>query len=48
MLGISSCAVSQRRVAKALQRIAPHAYELRARDIYERTNPVPYFALNFK
>ena len=47
MLGISSGVVSQRRVAKALQRIAPHAYESRALDIYERTNPVLYFAPYF-
>ena len=47
MLGIFSGVVSQRRVAKALQQIAPHANELRACDIYKRTNPVPYFAPYF-
>ena len=43
MLGLSSSVVSQRRVAKALHRIALHAYESQARDIYERTNTVSYF-----
>ena len=40
MLGISCSAVSQRRVALALQQIATHPYESQARDIYERTNSV--------
>ena len=35
----SSCVVSQR--------IAPYAYESRARHIYKRTNPVPYSAPYF-
>ena len=47
MLGLPSSVVSQRRVAKALHRIAFHAYESQARDIYERTNTVSYFAPYF-
>ena len=47
MLGVSSSVVPQRRVAKALHRIAPHAYESQTRDIYERANTVSYFAPYF-
>lgn len=46
-LGITSGAVSQRRVAVALRSVAPVAYEARARDAIDRTNPVPYYAPYF-
>ena len=46
-LGISSGAVSQRRVSNALRAVAPAAYQARARDAVIRTNPVPYFAPYF-
>ena len=46
-LGVLSCAVSQRRVARSLQRPAPMAYEARARDLLERTDPIPYYAPYF-
>ena len=46
-LGVTSGAVSQRRVAKALHQVAPRAYQARARDLVVRTNPVPYKAPHF-
>ena len=40
-LGISSGIVAQRRIARSLKRLAPLAYEARARDTLDRTNPIP-------
>ena len=39
--------VSQRRISRALQRVAPEAFEARTRDTLERTNPIPYYAPYF-
>ena len=47
MLGISSGAISQRRIARALHIVAPREYHARARDLLIRTNPVPYYAPYF-
>ena len=47
MFGTSSEIVSQRRIARSLKRLAPLAYEARARDTLHRTNPIPYFAPYF-
>ena len=38
---------SQHRISASLRRIAPVAYQSRARDILEGTNPIPYFAPYF-
>ena len=46
-LGISSGIVSQRRIARSLRRLAPLAYEARARDTLDRTNLIPNFAPYF-
>lgn len=46
-LGVTVGVVSQRRVARSLNRIAPAAYNARARDVLERTNPIPYYAPYF-
>ena len=46
-LGISSGILSQRRIARSLKGLAPLAYEARARDTFDRTNPIPYFAPYF-
>ena len=46
-LDVTSDAVSQRRVAKALHQVEPRAYQARARDLVVRTNPVPYKAPYF-
>ena len=46
-LGISSGIISQRRIARSLKRLAPLAYEARARDTLDTTNPIPYFAPYF-
>ena len=43
-LGVTSGAVSQRRVAKALHHVTPRAYQARTRDLVVRTNPVSYTA----
>lgn len=47
MLGISSGAISERRIARALHIVAPREYQARARDLLIRTNPVPYYAPYF-
>ena len=47
MLGVSSGIVSQGRVARSLKRVAPLAYEARARDTLDWTNPIPSFAPYF-
>ena len=47
LLGITAGAVSQRRVSRALQLVAPVAQQARAQDTLERQNPVPYFAPYF-
>ncbi|KAJ7318444.1 hypothetical protein OS493_037967 [Desmophyllum pertusum] len=44
MLGVTSRAISQRRISAACRRVAPDALNARTRDILNRTNPVPYFA----
>ena len=44
---MSSGIVSQRRIARSLKRLAPLAYEARARDTLDRTYPIPYFAPYF-
>lgn len=46
-MGVTSNVVSQRRVARALMNIAPNAYQARARDLIDRTNPIPYYAPYF-
>ena len=46
-LGISSGVVSQRRMARSLKRLAPLAYEARARDTFDRTILISYFAPYF-
>ena len=46
-LGISNETVSQRRIARSLKRLAPLAYETRARDTLDRTNPTLNFAPYF-
>ena len=46
-LGIFNGIVSQRSIARSLKRLAPLAYEARARDTLDRTNPIPYFAPYF-
>ena len=43
-LGISSGIISQRCVGRSLKKLAPLAYEARARDTFDKTNPIPYFA----
>lgn len=47
MLGITSGAVSQRRISEASRRVAPHAFQARTFDTLQRTNPIPYFAPYF-
>ena len=47
MLGVTSRAISQRRISAACRRVAPDALNARTRDILNRTNPVPYFAPYF-
>lgn len=47
-LGVTSGAVSQRRMALALHTVAPEAYEACARDLIDRTNPIPYYAPYFR
>ncbi len=42
-LGITSGAVSQRRVTRALRRVAPVQQDERRRDARDRTNPIPYY-----
>ena len=44
LLEITAGAVSQRRVSRALQLVAPVAHQSRGQDTLERQNPVPYFA----
>ena len=44
MLGITSGAVSQRRISEASRRVAPHAFQARTFDTLQGTNPIPYFA----
>ena len=46
-LGVTTGVISQRRVSRALRRVAPIAYEAMARDIMVRTNPIPYYAPYF-
>ena len=45
--GISSGTVYQRRIARSLKILAPLPYEAWARDTFDRTNPIPYFAPYF-
>ena len=46
-LGISSGIISHRCVGRSLKRLAPLAYEARARDTFDKTNPIAYFAPYF-
>ena len=46
-IGATTGVISQRRVSQSLLRVAPLAYEERTRDIFERTNPIPYYAPYF-
>ena len=39
--------VSQRRISKSLQRVAPIEFDARRRDISEKTYPIPYYASYF-
>lgn len=47
MLGVTTGAVSQRRISDSLRRVAPQAFQARTRDTLQRTNPVPYYAPYF-
>eukprot|EP00111_Clytia_hemisphaerica_P017968 TCONS_00053190-protein len=47
ILQVTRGAVSQRRIARSLQRVDPVAYDARRRDVLERTNPIPYYAPYF-
>ena len=47
MLGVTSRAISQRRISAACRRVAPDALSARTRDTLIRTIPVPYFAPYF-
>ena len=47
LIGSTGRVVSQRRVSNSLRRLAPVEFELRTRDLQERTNPVPYYAPYF-
>ena len=47
LLGITADPVSQRRISRALQLVAPVAHQARAEDTFEIQNPVPYFAPHF-
>ena len=47
LLEITAGTVSQRRVSRALQLVAPVAHQARAQNTLERQNPVPYFAPYF-
>ena len=40
-LRVSQCAISQRRVSRALQSAFPQQHQARARDLIDRTNPIP-------
>ena len=42
-LGVTSGAVSQRRITRSLRIVAPRAQDARRRDALDRTNPIPYF-----
>ena len=46
-LGITSGAISQRRISEASRRVAPRAFQARTFDTLQRTNPIPYFAPYF-
>ena len=46
-LGITSGAISQRRISEASNRVAPRAFQARTFDTLQRTNPIPYFAPYF-
>ena len=39
--------VSQKRISRDLQRVAPNAFDAWTRDVMERTNPIPYYAPYF-
>ena len=47
MLGVTSRAISQRKISAACRRVAPEALNARTRDTLTRTNPVSYFAPYF-
>ena len=47
MLGVTSRAISQKRISAACRRVAPDALNARTRDTLIRTNPVPYFSPYF-
>ena len=46
-LGTFSGIASQRGIARSLKRLAPLAYKAQARDTFDKTNPIPYFAPYF-
>ncbi|XP_029210672.2 uncharacterized protein LOC114974661 [Acropora millepora] len=46
-LGITSGAISQKRISEASNRVAPRAFQARTFDTLQRTNPIPYFAPYF-
>ena len=46
-VGSISNVVSQKRVSRALRNVAPVANEARARDLIDRTNPIPYYSPYF-
>lgn len=45
--GTSRREISQRRISSMLRNVAPSAHNERARDLLDRTNPVPYYAPYF-
>ena len=47
MLGVTSRAISQRRISAACRRVSPDALNARTRDTLIRTNSVPYFSSYF-
>ena len=47
MLGVTSRAISQKRISAACRRVAPDALNARTRDTLIRTNPVPHFSPYF-
>ena len=44
LVGSTLNVVSQKRVSRALRNVAPVANEARARDLIDRTIPIPYYS----
>ena len=47
LVGSTLNVVSQKKVSRALRNVAPVANEARARDLIDRTNPIPYYSPYF-